>query len=145
MFVSTKGRYALRMMQQLAENTDHPVRIKEVAEEQGISAKYLEQIMIVLKAAGFVESSRGPRGGYRLSKPPEEYTVGSIIREMEGDISVPCIKGKGEHCDRYDHCTAIKLWMMVEDAVNGVIDNVTLADMVRWEKESQADRFIKIQ
>ena len=134
-FISTKGRYALRMMQQLAESTDRPVRIKEVAETQDISAKYLEQIMIVLKSAGFVESTRGPKGGYRLAKPPEEYTVGSIIREMEGEISIPCVKGKSQHCARYDTCTAIKLWSMVDDAVSGVIDKVTLADLVEWGKE----------
>ena len=144
-FISTKGRYALRMMQQLAENTDRPVRIKEVAETQDISAKYLEQIMIVLKSAGFVESTRGPKGGYRLAKPPEEYTVGSIIREMEGEISIPCVKGKSAHCSRYENCTAIKLWSMVDEAVSGVIDHVTLADLVRWGEECRNGQPVRVQ
>ena len=94
MKISTKGRYALRMMIDIAVN-DHgePVRIKEIAGRQGISDKYLEQIISVLNKAGYVKSIRGPQGGYRLTKTPAEYTVGSILRLIEGSLApVSCLE-----------------------------------------------------
>ena len=133
MLVSTKGRYALRMMLQLAENPSGPVRIKEVASCQDISSKYLEQIMIVLKSAGFVDSMRGPRGGYTLARDPSEITVGSIIRAMEGDLSIDCVISKGESCVRSLDCKAHMLWSKIDKAVSDIVDTVTLQDMVGWE------------
>lgn len=134
MLVSTKGRYALRMMLQLAENPDKPVRIKEVASCQDISPKYLEQIMIVLKSAGFVDSMRGPRGGYTLARDPREITVGSIIRAMEGNLSIDCVVSGGMSCDRSANCKAHTLWTKIDKAVSDIVDTVTLHDMVGWEK-----------
>ena len=134
MLVSTKGRYALRMMLQLAENPDSPVRIKEVASCQDISPKYLEQIMIVLKSAGFVDSMRGPRGGYTLARDPREITVGSVIRAMEGNLSIDCVVTGGESCDRSADCKAHMLWTKIDKAVSDIVDTVTLQDMVAWEK-----------
>ncbi|MBP5685799.1 MAG: Rrf2 family transcriptional regulator [Candidatus Methanomethylophilaceae archaeon] len=133
MLVSTKGRYALRMMLQLAENPDTPVRIKEVASCQDISPKYLEQIMIVLKSAGFVDSMRGPRGGYTLAKDPREITVGSIIRAMEGNLSIDCVVSGGASCNRSPDCKAHMLWKKIDGAVSDIVDKVTLQDMVGWE------------
>ncbi len=137
MFVSTKGRYALRMMIQLAETSGRPVRIREIADKQDISAKYLEQIMIVLKAGGYVKSRRGPHGGYALTKHPSEYTVGSIIREMEGDLAIPCVHGRDTECEKCSSCKTIVLWEMIDDAVSGVIDKVTLEDLCNMEPKSK--------
>ena len=135
MLVSTKGRYALRMMLQLAENPGNPVRIKEVASCQDISPKYLEQIMIVLKSSGFVDSMRGPRGGYTLAKDPSEIYVGSIIRAMEGNLSIDCVVTDGASCDRSADCKAHMLWKKIDDAVSDIVDRVTLQDMVEWESK----------
>ena len=132
MLVSTKGRYALRMILQLAENPGKPVRIKEVASCQDISPKYLEQIMIVLKSSGFVDSMRGPRGGYTLAKDPAEITVGSIIRAMEGNLSIECVVSGGASCDRSPTCKTHMLWNMIDKAVSDIVDTVTLKDMVEW-------------
>lgn len=137
MLVSTKGRYALRMMLQLAEVTDAPVRIRDVADTQGISAKYLEQIMIVLKGAGFVESVRGPKGGYCLAAPPDQIMVGSIIRAMEGELSISCVRTHGDSCPHSKECRTLKLWTMVDEAVCNIIDNVSLKDMTEWESPSK--------
>lgn len=137
MLVSTKGRYALRMMLQLAETPDKPVRIKEVAVCQDISPKYLEQIMIVLKSSGFVDSLRGPRGGYTLARPSKDITIGSIIRAMEGNLSIDCVVSKGESCERSSDCKAHMLWNKIDVAVSEIIDKTTLQDMVEWKPESR--------
>ena len=139
MLVSTKGRYALRMMLQLAETPDKPVRIKEVASCQDISPKYLEQIMIVLKSSGFVDSMRGPRGGYTLARDPKEITAGSIIRAMEGNLSIDCVITKGESCPRSADCKAHMLWNKIDRAVSDIIDTVTLYDMVQWVPDKRID------
>ena len=139
MLVSTKGRYALRMMLQLAETPDKPVRIKEVASCQDISPKYLEQIMIVLKSSGFVDSMRGPRGGYTLARNPKEITVGSIIRAMEGNLSIDCVITGGESGPRSADCKAHMLWNKIDAAVSDIIDKVTLQDMVEWIPEKRVD------
>ncbi len=139
MLVSTKGRYALRMMLQLAETPDKPVRIKEVASCQDISPKYLEQIMIVLKSSGFVDSMRGPRGGYTLARNPREITAGSIIRAMEGNLSIDCVMTRGESCGRSVDCKAHMLWNKIDKAVSDIIDKVTLQDMVEWAPEQRVD------
>ena len=102
MKISTRGRYALRLMIELAMNQDgDPVRIKDVAVRQDISAKYLEQIVSVLVKARYVRSIRGPQGGYRLTRKPEEYCVGDIIRLIEGDMApVSCLEDEENHCPR---------------------------------------------
>ena len=142
MKVSTKGRYALRMMLDLALQGDEVVRIKDISLRQEISEKYLEQIVSVLKKAGYVNSVRGAQGEYCLAGKPQEYTVGMILRLTEGSMApVACVDtrmdGRGNTCSRAPGCTALKLWTMVDDAVNGVIDKVTLADMVQWEREKE--------
>lgn len=143
MKISTKGRYALRLMLDLAlNNTGDPVRIKDIAQRQEISDKYLEQIISVLHKAGFVKSLRGPQGGYRLAKNPEEYTVGMILRLTEGSLSpVSCLDGEVNECNRQGTCVTIKLWGKLYDAINGVVDNITLADLVEWQLEN-ADQYV---
>lgn len=137
MRISTKGRYALRLMLDLATyNTGEPISLKDVARRQEISDKYLEQIISVLNKAGFVKSIRGAQGGYQLKKDPSEYTVGMILRLTEGDMApVSCVGEEREECDRKAGCVTIRIWQQINDAVNNVIDNITLADMLEWQEE----------
>lgn len=140
MKVSTKGRYALRLMLDLAQQENGElVTIKNIAARQGISEKYLEQIIAALKRAGYVKSLRGAQGGYRLAKEPEEYTVGMILRLTEGNMApVTCLEDEVNECERADTCISVKLWSKVNDAVCGVIDKITLQDMLDWSKESES-------
>lgn len=137
MKISTKGRYALRLMLDLATyHTGGPVSLKDVAQRQQISDKYLEQIISVLNKAGYVKSVRGAQGGYFLRKDPSEYTVGMILRLIEGDLApVSCVGENKEECDRRAGCVTIRIWQQINDAVNGVVDNITLADMLTWQDE----------
>ena len=137
MKVSTKGRYALRLMLDLALVENQVVRLKDVAARQEISLKYLEQIISVLQKCGYVKSMRGPGGGYMLAKKPEQYTVGMILRQIEGSLApVACLDGEKNDCVRQESCVTLRLWKMLYEAINGVVDQVTLADLVAWEHES---------
>lgn len=135
MKISTKGRYALRLMLDLAlHNTGEPVRIKDIASRQEISDKYLEQIISILNKAGYVRSIRGPQGGYRLVREPEKYTVGMILRLTEGSLApVPCLDDEVNVCARQEACVTLRLWRMLDAAVSDVVDKVTLADLVEWQ------------
>ena len=136
MTISTKRRYALRLMLDIALNdAKTPVRIKDIAERQQISDKYLEQIVSSLNKAGFVKSLRGPQGGYRLTKKPEEYTVGMILRLIEGSLApVACLDDDINNCTRADRCPTLILWEKLYDAISEVVDNITLADLISWQK-----------
>ena len=136
MKISTKGRYALRLMLDIALNdAKTPVRIKDIAERQQISDKYLEQIVSSLNKAGFVKSLRGPQGGYRLTKKPEEYTVGMILRLIEGSLApVACLDDDINNCTRADRCPTLILWEKLYYAISEVVDNITLADLISWQK-----------
>lgn len=137
MKISTKGRYALRLMLDLAlQNEDSPVCIKDIARRQEISEKYLEQIISVLNKAGYVKSVRGAQGGYLLKREPEDYTVGMILRVTEGSLApVECAEEGNLCCDRMHKCATAMLWKKINDAVNDVVDQVTLADLVEWQQE----------
>lgn len=139
MKISTKGRYALRLMLDLAtHDTGEPVSIRDIAGRQQISEKYLEQIISILNKAGYVRSIRGAQGGYVLTKEPEKYTVGMILRQTEGDLSpVACVGDDGMDCDRKDRCVTVKIYEKINDAVNGVVDHITLADLLKWQEEMQ--------
>ena len=141
MKISTKGRYALRIMLDLASDVSNkPVSIKEIANRQEISDKYLEQIISVLNSAGFVRSVRGPQGGYMLKNRPENYTVGMILRLTEGSLApVSCVEDDAPECDRMDSCATMRVWKQLNDAINGVVDNITLADLVEWQKNNGSD------
>lgn len=137
MRISTKGRYALRLMLDLALAENQVVRLKDVAARQEISLKYLEQIISVLQKCGYVKSMRGPGGGYMLAKKPEQYTVGMILRQIEGSLApVACLDGEENDCVRQESCVTLRLWKMLYEAINSVVDQVTLADLVAWEHES---------
>lgn len=144
MKISTKGRYALRLMLDIALNdAAGPVRIRDVAARQNISDKYLEQIVSVLNKAGYVRSIRGPQGGYQLIRKPEEYTVGMILRLSEGNLApVSCLEYEENDCPRQEECATLRLWMMLNDAVKGVVDKVTLADLVEWQLAAESNYVI---
>lgn len=137
MKITTRGRYALDLMLDLATQGDKaPVKLRDIAGRQKISDKYLEQIVSGLNKAGLIRSVRGAQGGYLLTRKPEEYTVGEILRVMEGNMApVPCLEYETNECDRQENCVTIILYKKINDAVNSVIDTVTLADMYAWQKE----------
>lgn len=144
MKISTKGRYALRLMLDIAMHGEGgTVRVKEIAARQEISTKYLEQIVSILTKAGYVKSSRGPQGGYRLVKKPEEYTVGSILRLTEGSLApVECLEDEDNLCPRAKSCPTLVLWQELDNAIKSVVDKYTLADLVEWQKQRGGDYVI---
>lgn len=113
-------------------NTGEPVRLKDVAKRQQISEKYLEQIISILNKAGFVKSIRGPQGGYMLKNAPEEYTVGMILRQTEGNL-VPVTYDDAYSRER--ESVIARIWEQLEDAINDIVDNITLRDLVEWQNE----------
>ena len=139
MLVSTKGRYALRTMVDLAIHGDgEPVKIKDIANRQGISGKYLEQIINPLTKSGLVKSFRGAQGGYMLTNPPEATTVGEILRVLEGSLSpVDCVDHP--NCANSDHCVSLSIWKKMKVALDEVVDNITLADMAAEYAEKNPD------
>ena len=143
MKISTKGRYALRMMIEFGMNLDQCTKISQVAARQGISDKYLEQIVTLLHRAGYVRSSRGAQGGYMLTRKPEEYTVGMILRQVEGSLSpVPCLDGESNQCERASDCAALTFWQQLKDAIDQTVDSVTLADLVEEQKKRPHDNLM---
>ncbi len=133
MIVSTKGRYALRVMIDLAEqHTQDRVPLKEIAERQQISQKYIEAIMTLLSKNGFVDAVHGKGGGYRLNKKPEEYKVGDILRLTEGSLSpVACLEKGAEECPRKAECRTLPMWTKLDELVEGYLDSVTLAQLMK--------------
>ena len=139
MKISTKGRYALRLMLDIAlTGGEAPVSLRDVAQRQDISDKYLEQIITPLGRAGLVRSVRGAGGGYLLTRPPEEYTVGEILRLLEGSL-VPVICAEAKSCCcRAEQCVTQEIWEEIAAAVSAVVDHTTLADLVeRYHKKQQ--------
>lgn len=143
MKVSTKGRYALRLMLDLALNsTGEQITIKSIAARQDISDKYLEQIISLLNRAGYVKSVRGAQGGYKLTKDPSEYTVGMIIRLTEGSLApVDCLEENTNDCKRSSACVTREVWQELYDAINSVIDRITLQDLVNRYRNKQTEDF----
>ena len=143
MRISTRGRYALRMMLDMAlADSGKPVRVKEIAERQEISEKYMEQIISVLNKAGFVRGIRGAQGGYLLSRAPKDYTVGMILRLTEGELApVACVGQNPIDCDRRSSCVTVRIWEKLYDAISEVVDNITLQDLVDWHNE-QSDQYM---
>lgn len=137
MKISTKGQYALQMMLDLAINdTGEYITIKSIAARQNLSEKYLEQIINMLSKANYVKGVRGAKGGYRLSNPPEYYTVGMILRTIEGSMApLSCIEDAGD-CTKTEECVLCGLWKKISKSINEVIDHVTLEDLVRDYQES---------
>ena len=131
MKISTKGRYALRLMLDIAlADSDRPVPLRDVAQRQEISEKYLEQIVTQLCRAGLVQSVRGAGGGYLLTRKPEEYTVGEILRTLEGDLAPVNCHPDGACCERADQCVTKEIWDRIQAAVNNVVDHIYLSELV---------------
>lgn len=134
MKISTKGRYALRLMLDIALHSGGTaVPLRDVAQRQEISDKYLEQIVTQLSRAGLVRSVRGAGGGYLLTREPEEYTVGEILRTLEGNLApVSCADADDVcRCSRAEQCVTVEVWRDIQAAVSGVVDHLTLADLVK--------------
>lgn len=138
MKISTRGRYALRLMLDIAlTGGDGPVSLRDVARRQDISDKYLEQIITPLSRAGLVRSVRGAGGGYLLTRSPEEYTLGEILRVLEGSlVPVSCAEDK-LCCGRAEQCVTQEVWERIAAAVSSVVDHTTLADLVQRYHEKQ--------
>ena len=139
MKISTKGRYALRLMVDLAlSGQGQPISLKDVAQRQQLSDKYLVQIVTPLSRAGLVRSVRGAGGGYLLTRRPEEYTVGEILRPLEGDLAPVECATDAQFCERSGQCVTVELWQQIHRAVSEVVDRTTLADLVARQREKQA-------
>lgn len=137
MLISTKGRYALRVMTDLAE---HPAEgytpLKEIAQRQEISEKYLEAIIKILVKARFLSGVRGKGGGYKLTCPPERYTIGSILRLTEESLApVACLEPDAAPCGKAAGCPTLPLWKGLDRVINEYLDSVTLADLLQWETQ----------
>jgi len=132
MIVSTKGRYALRVMVHFAlQNTDRYIPLKEIAEAEGISQKYLESIMATLSKAGFVDAVHGKGGGYRLNRSPREYTVGSILKLTEGSLAaVSCTTQGPSACSRSTCCQTKPMWEKLDSMIDDFFEGITLADLL---------------
>ena len=139
MKISTKGRYALRLMMDVASHDDAGyVSLKDVAARQNISMKYLEQIAGLLAKAGLLRSGRGAQGGYRLAKEPENYTVGSILRLTEGNLApVACLETEENRCQRCGECPTLDFWTGLYAVVNEYIDRYTLADLLEEQQRKR--------
>lgn len=131
MKISTKGRYALRVMIDLSlNNNGNFISLNDIAKRQEISNKYLEQIIAMLNKAGYLETARGNMGGYKLARKPSEYTVGDILRATEGDLApIACVKG--EECLRKENCKTFTFWQGLDNVINTYIDSKTLEDLIK--------------
>jgi len=136
MKLSTRSRYGTRMMVDIAQHYDEgPIQIGDIAKRQDISVKYLEQLIIPLKKANYVNSVRGPKGGHMLAKPPEEITVGEIVKVLEGEINLTrCIENP-DVCNRSNSCLTRGVWEMATRAVYNKLNSITLSDMIKRHKK----------
>lgn len=132
MKISTKGRYALRLMIDLARHAQEYawIPLKDISRRQEVSVKYLEQIIHGLSASGMVSSLRGPSGGYRLAQDAHSYTAGDILRAIEGSLApVSCLADSLNHCGRYGKCPSVKFWEGLHKVIAEYVDSITLADL----------------
>ncbi|MBQ7766014.1 MAG: Rrf2 family transcriptional regulator [Lachnospiraceae bacterium] len=144
MKISTKGRYALRMLIDLAEHNDNGfIALKEIAERQDISKKYLEQIIPILNRSGILITNRGYQGGYKLAKNPEEITVGEILRNTEGSMApVACLEQTPNQCEKCSYCVTLPIWQGLEKVVNEYLDSISLQDIINQSKNRSGDYII---
>lgn len=143
MKISTKGRYALRMLIDLAEHqNDGYVALKDIAQRQDISKKYLEQIVPVLNKSDILRTNRGFQGGYRLAKLPDKYTVGEILRLTEGSLApVACLEHDPVECERSGECATLPVWQGLYRVINEYLDGITLQDILDQQRERCANDY----
>lgn len=141
MKISTKGRYAIRLMIDIARHSSgENVSLKDVSKRQDISVKYLEQIVSMLSKAGFLRSQRGSQGGYKMTRKPEEYTILDILEVTEGGIApIACLEDEVNQCPKSAKCPTIALWRGLYDATSNYLKGITIADLVRKAEENDDD------
>lgn len=142
MKISTKGRYALRIMLDIAMHDDGKhIPLKDIAKRQNLTVKYLEQIISLLNKAGYLQSLRGNTGGYRLAKNLDEYVVGDILRVTEGDLApVACLKKCGDFCQREDICKTVSFWRGLDRVINEYVDSYTLKDLLEQAQDKDNNK-----
>ena len=133
MMISTRGRYALRVLVEMAEHSsDERIPLKEISEKQGISQKYMESIMTLLSKNGFVDAIHGKGGGYMLNRKPEEYRIGDILRLTEGTLApVACLEKNAEQCPKQNVCRTVGMWRKLDELIESYLDSVTIADLMK--------------
>ena len=144
MKISTKGRYALRMLIDLAQHKDEGfIALKDIAERQGINKKYLEQIVPILNKSDILQTNRGYQGGYRLAQEPSKYTIGKILRLTEGSLApVSCLDNTTNQCERRDECVTLYIWQGLNKVINDYLDNITLQDALDHQQERYSNDYM---
>ena len=144
MKISTKGRYALRMLIDLAEHSgDGFIALKDIAERQCISKKYLEQIVPILNRSDILQTNRGFQGGYKLAQAPGKYTIGTILRLTEGSLApVACLDQNPIQCERSNGCVTLPIWQGLNKVINDYLDNITLQDILDQQKELYSNDYM---
>lgn len=144
MKISTKGRYAIRMLLDLAEHDDGGyIALKDIAKRQEISKKYLEQIVTILNRSDILQTNRGFQGGYKLAKSPDKYTVGMILRLTEGSLApVSCLEQTPNQCERSSFCPTLFIWQGLNDLINNYLDNITLQDILDKHREQYSNDYV---
>ena len=144
MRISTKGRYALRMLIDLAEHQNCGyVALKDIADRQNISKKYLEQIIPIFNKSDILKTTRGSQGGYQLSKSPDKYTVGEILRLTEGSLApVDCLNQDPIECERSGECATLPVWQGLNRVINEYLDSITLQDILDQQRERYTNDYI---
>jgi Rrf2 family protein len=143
MKISTKGRYALRMLLDLAEHRNQGfIALKDIAERQNISKKYLEQIVTILNRADILRTNRGHQGGYMLAQSPEKYSVGQILRITEGSLCpISCLDDSPNRCNRSSFCKTLPMWQGLDKVITDYLDNINLQDMLDQHQEQGANEY----
>ncbi|MDR2733663.1 MAG: Rrf2 family transcriptional regulator [Spirochaetota bacterium] len=143
MQISTKGRYSIRMLLDLAEHKDEGfISLKEIADRQGISKKYLEQLVTLLHQSDILRTNRGYQGGYMLAKAPGQYTIGQILRITEGGLCpVACLKDDPIQCERSGHCQTLPVWKELQRITNEYLDSVTLQTILDNKKDAAGNEY----
>lgn len=144
MKISTKGRYALRMLLDLAEHqSDGFIALKDIAERQSISKKYLEQIVPTFNKSDILKTNRGFQGGYKLARTPDKYTVGEILRLTEGSLApVSCLEQDPIECPRCNECATLPVWQGLNRVINDYLNSITLQDILDQQKERYINNYI---
>ena len=144
MKISTKGRYALRMLLDLAQHQHNGfIALKDIAERQNISKKYLEQIVPIFNQSNILKTSRGFQGGYQLARRPDQYTVGEILRLNEGSLApVACLENDPIECERSGECATLPVWQGLYRVINEYVDGITLQDILDRQREKYSNDYM---